>query len=51
MSIKFSLRDEQVRRNLIDYINKQPVNADFPLVVNYADPAIAGCRAVLPPAG
>lgn len=38
MSIKFYLRDEQVRRNLIDYINKQPVNADFPLVVSFADP-------------
>jgi len=38
VSIKFYLRDEQVRRNLIDYINKQPVSADFPLVITLSDP-------------
>ncbi|EBP1819039.1 recombination protein NinB, partial [Salmonella enterica] len=27
MSIKFYLRDDRIRRNLIDYINSQPVNA------------------------
>ncbi|EAA6226608.1 recombination protein NinB, partial [Salmonella enterica subsp. enterica] len=25
MSIKFYLRDDRIRRNLIDYINSQPV--------------------------
>ncbi|EJQ8148540.1 recombination protein NinB, partial [Salmonella enterica] len=38
MSIKFYLRDDRIRRNLIDYINSQPVNADFPLVVSFSDP-------------
>ncbi|OSK23649.1 putative recombination protein [Escherichia coli M056] len=38
MSVKFFLRDERVRRNLIDYIMKQPTNADFPLVVTLSDP-------------
>lgn len=38
MSIDFYLRDERVRNNLIDYIRKQPLNADFPLVVKITDP-------------
>lgn len=38
MGVKFYLRDEQVRRNLIDYINKQPVSDSMPLVVSFADP-------------
>lgn len=38
MSIKFYLRDDRIRRNLIDYINSQSVNADFPLVVSFSDP-------------
>lgn len=38
MSVKFYLRDEQVRRNLIDYINKQPVSDSMPLVVSFSDP-------------
>lgn len=38
MSVKFYLRDEQVRRNLIDYINKQTVSDSMPLVVSFSDP-------------
>lgn len=38
MGIKFYLRDERIRRNLIEYINKQPLSADFPLVVLFTDP-------------
>lgn len=38
MGVKFYLRDEQIRRNLIDYINKQPVSDSMPLVVSFADP-------------
>ena len=38
MSIKFYLRDEQIRRNLIEYINKQPLSDSMPLVVSFSDP-------------
>lgn len=38
MSVKFFLRDDNVRRNLIDYILKQPTNKDYPLVVTISDP-------------
>lgn len=33
----FYLRDEQVRRNLINFIQSLPVNADFPLVVKFTE--------------
>nr|WP_249430039.1 recombination protein NinB [Enterobacter kobei] len=32
------LRDQRIRQNLIDYINQQPLNAEFPLVVSFSDP-------------
>lgn len=38
MTVKFYLRDERVRCNLIDYINKQPVSDELPLVVSFSDP-------------
>ena len=38
MAVKFFLRDPRIRQNLIDYINSQPLNADFPLVVTLSDP-------------
>ena len=38
MAVKFLLRDQRIRQNLIDYINQQPLNAEFPLVVSFSDP-------------
>lgn len=38
MAVKFYLRDERVRQNLIAYIQKQPLDAEFPLVVTIAGP-------------
>ncbi|EGS7662288.1 recombination protein NinB [Salmonella enterica] len=38
MGIKFYLRDDRIRRNLIEYLNKQPLSVDFPLVVSFSDP-------------
>lgn len=38
MAVKFLLRDERIRKNLIDYINQQPLNAEFPLVITFSDP-------------
>ncbi|SCC65690.1 recombination protein NinB [Kosakonia oryziphila] len=38
MSVKFLLRDKRIRQNLIDYINQQPLNAEFPLIVTFSDP-------------
>lgn len=38
MAVKFLLRDERIRKNLIDYINQQPLNAEFPLIITFSDP-------------
>jgi hypothetical protein len=38
VAVKFLLRDQRIRQNLIDYINQQPLNAEFPLVVSFSDP-------------
>ena len=38
MKAIFYLRDENIRRNLIEYIKALPADAKFPLVVKFSDP-------------
>ncbi|WP_213993841.1 recombination protein NinB [Sodalis sp. dw_96] len=38
MNATFYLRDDNIRRNLIEYIKALPADAKFPLVVKFSDP-------------